>query len=90
VHHQPAADHLQRQLAGAGEGQQHQHLVAGEGEPVRLERLVEAGQQDLLHPEDAGRRAHRGGRAEVLLPALRRALDRVEGQAQRSHHGCRG
>jgi hypothetical protein len=86
VHHQPAADHLQRQFADAAEREQDQHLVAGEGQVVRLEHLVEAGEQDLLDPEDRRRRAHGRRRAEPLLPRLPGALDRVERQPQRAHH----
>ena len=71
----------------AAEGQQHQHLVAGEGQLVRLEHLVEAGEQDLLDPEDRRGGPHRRGRTEPLLPRLPGPLDRVEGQPQRSHHG---
>ena len=59
-----------------GEGQQHQRLVAGEGQAVRPERAVDGGLQDLLHPHHAGHRGHRArtGRSRSSQSSAARAM----------------
>ena len=47
---QPLPHLAQRQRAARGEREQHQRLVAGEGEPVRAQDRVEPLQQQLLDP----------------------------------------
>ena len=73
---------VERERTGAAEHQQHQHLVAGEGEPMRAEHLVDSGQVDLLRPKHRG---HRGHAVRRFLPAVCCPLplglgDRVERQ----------
>ena len=69
VHLQALADLAQRQRPAAAEVQQHQRLVAGEGELERLQQQVQPRDQDLVHPHDRGDGDHLGRR--VLGPALR-------------------
>ena len=89
VHHQPLADPRHRQPALAAEREQHQRLVAGEGETVPAGDRVELADEQLLHPHHRGGGGHRR-RARVLAPAaapqLARPGDRVERQAHRLAH----
>ena len=71
------------------EVEQHQRLVAGEGEVERLEQLVQPRHQDLVDAHDRGDRDHlgRGLPGPALLPVAARLLDRVEWEALRGHAG---
>ena len=75
---QPLAHEAHRQGAGAGEAQQHERLVAGEGQLVASQGGVHGLLEDLLDPEHAGHRGHRGRRADPGRPNLRGPGDRVE------------
>src|SRR5215471_4289858 len=86
VHHEPLADHPERQRAGAAERQQHQGLVPGKGEAVLTEQAIQPGQEYLLRPHDRGDRGHRVGRAEPFRPDLGGALNRIEREVQRLRH----
>jgi hypothetical protein len=87
VHHQPLADHPERQRAAAAEGEQDQRLVARERQPVRPQQRVELAEQDLLGAHDRGDRGHRRRGTEPAFPDLRGPVDRVERQLQRLTHG---
>jgi len=77
---QPFAHQPHRQRPALGEGQQHQRLVAGEGQAVRLEALVDGGLQDLLDPHHVGDRRHRRVRTDAFRPGLRCFGNGIEGQ----------
>lgn len=67
------------QGARSGEGEEHEHLVAGEGEAEGLEGPVDRGGHDLLGADDRGRRGHRERLVEVVDEPLPSGLDdRVE------------
>jgi hypothetical protein len=87
VHHQPLADHPQRQRAAAAERQQDQGLVAREGQLVRFEQRVQLAEQDLLGAHDRGDGGHRRRRPEPGLPDPGRPVDRIERQLERLTHG---
>ena len=59
VHLEPLAHLAERQRAAGGEDQQHQRLVAREGQPVRLEDRVEPADHQLLDAHQRGHRVHR-------------------------------
>ena len=64
----------------AAEAQQHQRLVAGEGQLEGAEDLVHAGLHDLLGPHDRGGRGHDRAAVPALLPLPAGLGDRVDGQ----------
>ena len=67
--------------------EQHQRLVAREGQLVRAQQRVELAEEDLLGPHDRGDRGYRRRGTEPEGPDLRRQFDRVERQLQRLTHG---
>ena len=92
VHLEPGAHLAQGQGAGPAEQQQHQHLVAGEGQPERPHHGVDAGEVDLLGPEDRRDRRHagRGLGPAVRLPLPARFGDRVEAEGAGGGHADGG
>ena len=80
VHLQPVAHLAQRQRAAAAVVEEHQRLVAREGQVERLELVVEPREQDLLDAHDRGDGAHRRDRlvAPVGAPVPPRLGDGVE------------
>jgi hypothetical protein len=86
VHHQPLADHAQRQRVAAAEGEQDQGLVACEGQPVGPQQRVQLAEQDLLGAHDRGDGGHRGRRAEPGFPDPGRPVDGIERQLKRLTH----
>jgi hypothetical protein len=80
VDHEPCAHLPHGQRAGPGEGEQPQCFIGGEGQRIRFERILDAGEQELLHAHDRGD----GGHAVRLLGPPRRPLaerlgDGIEG-----------
>ena len=68
------ADLAQRQRARAREGEEHQRLVAREGQPVRAQQVVQARHQDLLGAHERRHRRHRrDGSASQRASQWRRA-----------------
>ena len=80
VDHQPLADLGHRQLAGLGEGEQHQRLVPRERQSVRLDHRVDLAEQDLLRPHDRGDRGHRGHGPQRRCPEFVGAGDGSKGR----------
>lgn len=71
--------------------EQHQRLVPGEREAVRLELLVQARQENLMGAHDRGHRRHRrcGAVTPVRAPLSGGLFDRVEGEGARHETaGC--
>jgi len=66
VDHEALAHLAHGQGSAAGEGEQPERLVGGEGQAVGLERVLDAAEQELLHPHDRGDGGHVVG---VLWPA---------------------
>jgi len=66
VHHQADAHLAHRQRSRAGEGEQPQRLIEGEGKPVGLEHVIHPRQQELLH-------AHHGRDGGHVIGVLRPA-----------------
>src|SRR5215208_720477 len=89
---EPVAHLPQRQRAGAREVQQHERLVAGEGELPRPQEIVEPGDEDLLRAHDARHGGHGGERrgSPARLPLPRGLLDRVERQRAHAQQGRTG
>src|SRR6266567_4756942 len=87
VHHQPLADHPERQRATAAEGEEHQRLVPREGQPVRPQQRVELAEQDLLSAHDRGDRGHRRRGTEPAGPDLRGPVDGIKRQFKGLTHG---
>ena len=75
-------DLAERQRACPAQIQQHQRFVAREGQFERAERLVQAGQPDLLNAHHRRHRHHRDGRrrAPVLAPLAASLLDGIKGE----------
>ena len=76
----PPPHWMNREAGPAGRSRQPQGLVGGEGQPVRLERVLDPGEQQLLHAHDRGD----GGHVLRLVGPARRPLaeclgDRVKG-----------
>jgi hypothetical protein len=71
-----------RHPALAREAEQAQHLVAGEGEPERLEDLLHATEHELFGAHDRGDDRHAVGRVDpaVTAPLPHGFGDRVEWQ----------
>jgi hypothetical protein len=86
VHHQPLADHAQRQRAAAAEREQDQGFVPREGQPVGPQQRVQFAEQDLLGAHDRGDGGHRGRRAEPGLPDPGRPVDGIERQLKGFTH----
>jgi hypothetical protein len=86
VHHQPLADHPQRQRAAAAEREQDQRLVAREGQLVGPQQRVQLAEQDLLGAHDRGDGGHRRRRAEPGLPDPGRPVDGIERQLEGLTH----
>ena len=86
---EPGTDLAERQSPGPAEQEQHQHLVAGEGEPQRSEQGIDPGQVDLLGPEDRrhGRHPLGGVGPAVGSPLPARLGDRIEAQGAVGSHG---
>jgi hypothetical protein len=87
VDHQALADDAQRQGAAPAERQQHQRLVAREGQLVRAQQRVELAEEDLLGAHDRGDGGHGRRRAEPDLPDARRPVDGIKRQLKRLTHG---
>ena len=85
VHLEPLTHLAQRQRAAGGEDEQHQGLVAREGQPVRLEDRVEPADDQLLDAHQRGHRVHRRHAIPPEPPLPRRLVDRVERQRLRWH-----
>ena len=90
VHLEPLTHLPQRQRPPRGEGQQHQRLVAREGEPERLQQPVEATEEQLLHAHQRGDRVHLGYAVPVRRPLPGRLVDRVERQGRSSSRSIGG
>jgi hypothetical protein len=78
VHLEPLPHLAERQRAARGEHQQHQRLVAREGQPVGLEDAVEPPDHQLLDAHQRGDGVHRGDAVPVLAPLPGGLVDRVE------------
>ena len=72
------------------EGQQHQHLVAGEGHAVRPEDRLDPGERDLVGPHQRGHRRHAvGGLRPAVSTHCRRASAIGSREAAGGHAGHR-
>ena len=78
--HQAVAHLPHRQRTAPGEQQQHQNLVAGEGQAKRTEGAVDLGQHQLLGAHDGGGRGHGPAFLPPVVPMTAGLLDRIEGQ----------
>ena len=83
VHLEPLPHLAQRQRAPRGEAEQHQRLVAREGEPVRLEDRVEPAEHELLYAHQRRDGVHRGDAVPSQCPLPGGLVDRIE----RQRHG---
>jgi hypothetical protein len=89
VQHEAVAHLAHGQLAVAAEVQQHQSLVAGEGQVEGLQGIVDLGDQDLLRPHDRRDGGHVGRRGPgVRLPLPAGLGDGVEVERTLAPHGA--